>query len=284
LLGILGKQFSSPGSYELPSTAMRFGNKQVDVVHDLVNDSFQKRLSQSVNQWREEGTPAVWLKIPAECGACVGAAIAEGFELHHVEGRTIMMSQWLKLEEDSKIQPYATHQVGVGGFVLNANQEVLVVRESDKGDWKLPGGIADLGEEIGETAKREVFEETGINAEFNRLIGFRHQHDTSFGRSNLYFVALMQLANTHDAHITMCESELIAAKWMPLVEYLDYLDRPNAASSMNLIIARLVRDSLELSVRDDECDATSPMVMEHVLPVSRRSKGGRLYYAQSDST
>ena len=60
--------------------------------------------------------------------------------------------------------PYATHQVGVGALVLNDAQEVLVVREKNSGwgKFKLPGGLADLGEHFGETAEREVREETGV--------------------------------------------------------------------------------------------------------------------------
>ena len=189
----------------------------------------------------------------------------------------MMMSQWLKPDVDSMIQPYATHQIGVGGFVLNSKEEVLVVRESNEGDWKLPGGIAELGEEFGETAEREVFEETGVLAVFESLVGFRHQHQTAFGRSNLYFVALMQLAQETETEISMCESELIAAQWMPLQEYLSWLNRP-AASAMNLTIAQLVAGSSSAGAGRTAMEQQQ-LIVEEVLPKSKRSKGGVLYYA-----
>ena len=57
--------------------------------------------------------------------------------------------------------------------------------------WKRAGGLADLGEELAETASREVWEETGVRADFQGVVGFRHQHNTVFGVSDLYFVCKM---------------------------------------------------------------------------------------------
>ena len=39
--------------------------------------------------------------------------------------------------------------------------------------WKFPGGLSDLKEKIPEVAVRETFEETGIQAEFISILGFR---------------------------------------------------------------------------------------------------------------
>ena len=43
------------------------------------------------------------------------------------------------------------------------------------------------GEEIPAAAVREVFEETGVTASFESLLGFRHTHNSLFGR---YFISL----------------------------------------------------------------------------------------------
>lgn len=57
--------------------------------------------------------------------------------------------------------------------VLNENREVLLVkrkREPHKGMWCLPIGFAELGETIGQAARRELKEETGIEGRTRRLI------------------------------------------------------------------------------------------------------------------
>ncbi|RYY35976.1 NUDIX domain-containing protein [archaeon] len=47
--------------------------------------------------------------------------------------------------------------MGAGGVVVNERDEVLVVQEAHKNTgWKFPGGLADLAEDVADTAVREV--------------------------------------------------------------------------------------------------------------------------------
>nr|WP_244977057.1 NUDIX domain-containing protein [Deinococcus humi] len=52
--------------------------------------------------------------------------------------------------------------VGVCALVLNAHHEVLLQRRTDTGDWGTLGGIAELGEALPDTLRRELREEAGI--------------------------------------------------------------------------------------------------------------------------
>ena len=109
---------------------------------------------------------------------------------YSAEGTDLMMNIWLG-EGENKIPIYATHSVGVGGFVMNDAGEVLVVKEVASGDraqWKLPGGMADLGEDLAECASREVWEETGIKTEFDTLVAFRHRHNEGIGIHSQHFI------------------------------------------------------------------------------------------------
>ena len=46
--------------------------------------------------------------------------------------------------------------------VLNAVDELLMMRRADGSGWGLIGGFMELGETVEETARREVYEETGL--------------------------------------------------------------------------------------------------------------------------
>jgi 8-oxo-dGTP diphosphatase len=60
---------------------------------------------------------------------------------------------------------------GVSAVVRNATGQVLLARRSDNGRWSLPAGVIDPGEQPADAVLREVFEETGVHAEIERVGG-----------------------------------------------------------------------------------------------------------------
>lgn len=60
---------------------------------------------------------------------------------------------------------------GASAVVRDDAGRILLMRRSDNGQWSLPAGMIDPGEQPADAAVREVFEETGVVAEIERLGG-----------------------------------------------------------------------------------------------------------------
>lgn len=160
----------APEAITLRSTEDKFGGLIIDSQH-LPEASeasfFHASLKHSLLQWRDQGKHGVWLKLPQDLSALVPLAIQEGFQYHHAMSTHVMLVKWLT-DEPSTIPANASHQVGVGAFVLNADGEVQAVQEKcavfqDAGTWKMPTGSVSQGEDIFAGAFREVKEETGLH-------------------------------------------------------------------------------------------------------------------------
>jgi ADP-ribose pyrophosphatase YjhB (NUDIX family) len=65
---------------------------------------------------------------------------------------------------------YPTPKVDIRAFVMDENDDFLMVRESTDGGWSLPGGWADIGLSPREVAVKEVLEETGLRVEAEHLM------------------------------------------------------------------------------------------------------------------
>ncbi|MYU25393.1 NUDIX domain-containing protein [Streptomyces sp. SID8352] len=55
--------------------------------------------------------------------------------------------------------------------VRDDHGRLLLIHKTDNDLWALPGGGHDIGERIGDTAVREVEEETGIRVEVDNIVG-----------------------------------------------------------------------------------------------------------------
>ena len=60
---------------------------------------------------------------------------------------------------------------GGSAIIVDDEGKILLQRRSDNNRWALPGGTMDIGETIGESAIREVREETGLEVELTRIVG-----------------------------------------------------------------------------------------------------------------
>jgi ADP-ribose pyrophosphatase YjhB (NUDIX family) len=58
-----------------------------------------------------------------------------------------MMYKWLPTDSSANLPPACHTNLGVGGLVINDNNQMLVVIEkhTDIAHWKLPGGYVEKG-------------------------------------------------------------------------------------------------------------------------------------------
>ncbi|MCM1334240.1 MAG: NUDIX domain-containing protein [Bacteroides sp.] len=61
-----------------------------------------------------------------------------------------------------------THIAAVGGIVVNEADEILLVKHNYAG-WSFPGGQVEVGENLIDALRREILEETGIEARVGEL-------------------------------------------------------------------------------------------------------------------
>lgn len=154
-----------------------------------------------------------------------------------------MLTKWLGKDEDNSLPPGPHHFIGVGGIVLKQinpskvstsyeDFEILVIQEKSgpsanfKDFWKLPGGLVDKNENISKAIEREVFEETGIIVNFDKICCLRENHIglssmTRKSSTDLYLFCSLFLKNDSNFEITIQEKEIKAAKWMNLNNFLN---------------------------------------------------------------
>lgn len=60
---------------------------------------------------------------------------------------------------------------GASVVVVNEAGEILLLRRADTGDWSVPAGAIDPGEQPADAAIREAYEEAGVKIELDRLAG-----------------------------------------------------------------------------------------------------------------
>ncbi len=62
--------------------------------------------------------------------------------------------------------------VGVAGIVVE-NQQFLLIKRGKapgRGEWNLPGGLVEVGEQLTEAVRREIREETGLEVRVETLL------------------------------------------------------------------------------------------------------------------
>ncbi len=96
-------------------------------------------------------------------------------------------AEWMK-SVGVGVPGYVTPKIAVGAVVGNDEGQILLVQRADSGIWLYPTGWADIGYSAAEVAQKEVFEETGIHCEPERVISVLDGMRLGFTQIPLYSV------------------------------------------------------------------------------------------------
>lgn len=173
------------------------------------------------------------MTIASERASFIPAAVRLGFKFHHCNPERVVLTAWLQRNLPNKLPPGPMHFVGVGGFVMNDRNEVLVIREKSgpaarlKDFWKLPGGLVDPQEDLRSAVVREIKEETGIEAEFVCVAAIQELHHSHKiggaargGTTDLYTICVCRVTKPNQV-INIQEDEIAEAKWIPVDQFLE---------------------------------------------------------------
>lgn len=128
--------------------------------------------------------------------------------------------------------------------VVHCKGKFLFVEEIEYGKRTLnqPAGHLEKNETILQGASRELYEETGIRADMQKLVKIYQWHAPRSQTDYLRFVFALELDDwlTTTSH----DSDITRALWLTLEEFRHYIARPGQCERNPLVI-RAVQDYLK---------------------------------------
>lgn len=101
--------------------------------------------------------------------------------------------------------------------------EMLAIQRRDNGQWAIPGGMVDAGEEVSRTLARELSEETGVSLDMSRgRLIYRGYVDDPRNTDNAWIETTVRHLHLDTAEAANLEpqagSDARTVNWLPLTE------------------------------------------------------------------
>lgn len=96
-----------------------------------------------------------------------------------------LADEWMK-SVGPGVAGYVTPKIAIGAVVGDDQDRILLIQRADSGVWLYPTGWADVGYSPSEVAIKEVYEETGIQAEVIKPLAILDGLRLGFTRVPLY--------------------------------------------------------------------------------------------------
>ncbi len=128
-------------------------------------------------------------------------------------------------------------RVGVGVLVTNNDTFLLVKRgqEPVKGEWSVPGGLIELGEDLQSAAARELYEECGITAKIEQMpfeVFEFVKHDDN--QDVVYHFVVIDMLARYVSGELQARSDIQESRWFKLSE----LDTLSCSEKIKTLVKR----------------------------------------------
>lgn len=173
-----------------------------------------------------------------------------------------MLTHWLPTDEPNPLPANASTHVGVGALVVNEDGQVLLVQEAVgwTDGWKIPTGLLNAREDVIDGVLRECFEETGVRANFEKVLAIRHAHTAMFGKSDMWILCLLR-AKARGTVFKLQPGEIGRAKWADFSEFLQQAPYPRDMPVWAKLYGDVVgRDGVVGNVQGIKCERVATSI------------------------
>jgi 8-oxo-dGTP diphosphatase len=118
--------------------------------------------------------------------------------------------------------------VGVGGVIIDAGRVVLIQRGRSPllGEWSIPGGGVEVGEQLRDAVHREVLEETGLVVSVGEIVEVLDRITLDAEGKVLYHFVLIDYFCRVQAGELHAASDASDARWVRPADIPQYKLRP----------------------------------------------------------
>jgi 8-oxo-dGTP pyrophosphatase MutT (NUDIX family) len=120
-------------------------------------------------------------------------------------------------------------QVGASVIVVDAQGRILLQLRSDNHSWSYAGGSIELDENVEDTARRELFEETGLIAEKLELFGVfsgKELHYVYPNGDEVSNVDIVYVCRQYSGTLKCQKGEVDALEFFPIDQIPENLSPP----------------------------------------------------------
>jgi 8-oxo-dGTP pyrophosphatase MutT (NUDIX family)/ubiquinone/menaquinone biosynthesis C-methylase UbiE len=115
--------------------------------------------------------------------------------------------------------------ISAGVIIYHSKKEsILLVKDISSTKWGFPKGHIEKGENLEDTARREVYEEVGIkNITFIKHLGkvtYEYKHESLTHKKTAYYF----LALTSTSKLVIDSEEILEAKWVKIDKVCDFIE------------------------------------------------------------